>query len=100
MFSHILLSNHNNIFKVIPSSFYIIHSFNKNINLIASISTTKMASNNKTIYDFEAKDIDGYDTKLNKYKGRVVLIVNVASECGFTKTNYPQMKDLLEKYKD
>jgi len=36
----------------------------------------------------------------NFLRGRVVLIVNVASECGFTKTNYPQMKVLLEKYKD
>jgi glutathione peroxidase len=28
----------------------------------------------------------------------VVLVVNVASECGFTRTNYPQMRELLEKY--
>lgn len=38
-----------------------------------------------SIYDFSAKDIDGKDTSLDKYKGQVCLIVNVASKWGFTK---------------
>ena len=50
------------------------------------------------IYQFHALDIDGNDVKMDKYRGRVVLMVNVASECGFTKTNYPQMRELLAKY--
>uniref|UniRef100_A0A915NTP5 Glutathione peroxidase n=2 Tax=Meloidogyne TaxID=189290 RepID=A0A915NTP5_9BILA len=96
MFSHTLLSNHFQIFSLLRSSF-------KNINFnqisCASTNTGKMATN--TIYNFVAKDIDEKDVKMGDvYKGRVVLIVNVASECGFTKTNYPQMKVLLEKYKD
>jgi glutathione peroxidase len=53
----------------------------------------------KTIYDFKMKDIDGKDVSLAEYKGKVVMIVNVASLCG----NTPQYKDIqamYEKYKD
>ena len=49
--------------------------------------------------DFHVKDIDGKDVDLAKYKGKVLLIVNTASQCG----NTPQYKDLeaiYEKYKD
>lgn len=51
----------------------------------------------KDIYGFTMKDIDGNDVSLSKYKGKVVVIVNVASKCGLT----PQYKDLqafYEKY--
>lgn len=48
----------------------------------------------KTIYDFTMKDIDGNDAPLAKYKGSVVLLVNVASKCGFT----PQYQGLQELY--
>uniref|UniRef100_A0A914CGA6 Glutathione peroxidase n=1 Tax=Acrobeloides nanus TaxID=290746 RepID=A0A914CGA6_9BILA len=54
----------------------------------------------KTIYQFNAKDADGNDTSLEKYKGNVVLVVNVASECGLTNSNYTQLKEVLEKYRD
>jgi hypothetical protein len=39
-------------------------------------------------YDFKVKDIDGVETDLSKFKGKVSLIVNVASACGLTKQNY------------
>lgn len=51
--------------------------------------------NKKTIYDFTVKDIDGNSVALSQYKGKTVLIVNVASKCGLT----PQYKDLEEVYK-
>ena len=38
----------------------------------------------KSIYDFVVKDIDGNDVKLGRFRGNVLLIVNVASKCGFT----------------
>ena len=38
----------------------------------------------KSIYDFSAKTIDGEEESLSKYKGKVLLVVNVASKCGFT----------------
>ena len=50
----------------------------------------------KSIYDFKVKDNSSKEVSLDKYKGKVVLIVNVASKCGFT----PQYKDLQEVYKN
>jgi glutathione peroxidase len=52
-----------------------------------------------SIYDITVKDIDGKDTTLNVYKGRVVLIVNVASKCGFT-PQYKNLEAVYQKYKD
>jgi len=37
-----------------------------------------------TVYDFSARDIDGKDQPLSRYQGKVLLVVNVASKCGFT----------------
>lgn len=49
-----------------------------------------------SIYDYSVKNIEGKDVKLSDYKGKVLLVVNVASKCGFT----PQYKDLEILYKD
>jgi len=51
-----------------------------------------MEENPKTIYQFNAKLINGIDKKLADYKGKVLLIVNIASACGFA----PQLKELQE----
>jgi glutathione peroxidase len=51
----------------------------------------------KTIYDFSAKTIDGKDKTLADYKGRALLIVNVASECGLT-PQYEGLEALHEAY--
>ena len=48
-----------------------------------------------SVYDFDALQINGKRTKLNKYKGKVMLIVNTASACGFT----PQFGGLEELHK-
>ncbi|VDL84664.1 unnamed protein product [Nippostrongylus brasiliensis] len=53
----------------------------------------------KTIYDFKVKDAEEKEVSLDKYKGKVVVIVNVASQCGLTNSNYTQLKELLDKYK-
>lgn len=47
--------------------------------------------------DFTMKDIDGKDTPLSTYKGKVVLIVNVASKCGYT-PQYAGLESLYKKY--
>ena len=47
--------------------------------------------------DYKMKDIDGKEIDLSKYKGKVVLFVNVASECGLTK-QYTGLQELYEKY--
>lgn len=51
-----------------------------------------------TLYDYEVKDIDGKSIKLDKFKGKVVLVVNLASACGFTK-QYKDLQALYDKYK-
>uniref|UniRef100_A0A5B7B1X4 Glutathione peroxidase n=1 Tax=Davidia involucrata TaxID=16924 RepID=A0A5B7B1X4_DAVIN len=57
------------------------------------------AATEKSIYDFTVKDIDGKDVSLSKFKGKVALIVNVASKCGLTTSNYSELSHIYEKYK-
>ncbi|HEX7916226.1 glutathione peroxidase [Rudaea sp.] len=52
-----------------------------------------------SIYDFSAKDIDGKEQSLSAYKGKAMLVVNVASKCGFT-PQYTGLEALYEKLKD
>jgi glutathione peroxidase len=51
------------------------------------------------IYDFKVADIDGNDVNLADYKGKVLLIVNVASKCGFT-PQYKGLENIYRQYKD
>ncbi|OWM86812.1 phospholipid hydroperoxide glutathione peroxidase, chloroplastic [Punica granatum] len=57
------------------------------------------AATEKTLHDFTVKDIDKKDVPLSKFKGTVLLIVNVASRCGLTSSNYTELSHLYEKYK-
>ena len=52
-----------------------------------------------SIYDFSVKDIDHQEISLEKFKGKTLLIVNVASRCGFT-PQYTGLQNLYEKCKD
>ena len=52
----------------------------------------------KSIYDFTLKSIDGQPVSLSEYRGKVVMLVNVASKCGFT-PQYAGLEKLYEKYK-
>lgn len=52
-----------------------------------------------SIYDFKVKDIDGKGVSLETFKGKVVLIVNVASKCGLT-PQYEGLQTVYNKYKD
>jgi len=56
---------------------------------------TKQATSE--FYSFTAKDIDGKATPLNKYQGKVVLVVNLASACGFT-PQYTELQGVYNKY--
>ena len=52
-----------------------------------------------TFYDYHANSIDGNQINMNKYKGKKVLIVNVASKCGFT-PQYKELQALYQQYKN
>ena len=52
-----------------------------------------------TLHDFHATAIDGTDTDLSAYAGKLVLVVNTASECGYT-GQYKGLQELHETYAD
>lgn len=54
---------------------------------------------NMSIYDFTVKNKRGEDVSLSEFKGKVLLIVNTATKCGFT-PQYDGLEDLYEKYRD
>jgi glutathione peroxidase len=62
-------------------------------------ATLMMAASASSIYEFTMKSIDGQPVSLKSYKGKVVLLVNVASRCGFT-PQYAGLESLYERYKD
>ncbi|KAI4303513.1 hypothetical protein MLD38_039129 [Melastoma candidum] len=57
-------------------------------------------SGKTSVHDFTVKDARGNDVDLSIHKGKVLLIVNVASQCGLTNSNYTEMAQLYEKYKN
>ena len=71
--------------------------------LITLISVDYSSNNIKTkpmpIYDININDIQGEEINLNDFKGKYVLFVNVASNCGFTR-QYKDLQTLYDKYKD
>ena len=52
-----------------------------------------------SLYDFEAETLDGAPAPLDAYRGKVLLIVNTASKCGFTR-QYAGLEELWRKYRD
>ena len=64
-----------------------------------SFFTNKVTANyEKLAYDFKFNDLDGSPLKLSEYKGKIIIAVNVASQCGFT-SQYEDMQNIWEKYK-
>ncbi|KAE9607740.1 hypothetical protein Lal_00013411 [Lupinus albus] len=61
--------------------------------------TMATPSNSNSLHDFTVKDAKGNDVNLGDYKGKVLIIVNVASQCGLTNSNYTELNQLYEKYK-
>jgi glutathione peroxidase len=66
---------------------------------LGALSAASAGSKAKSVLDFHMKDIDGKDVDLAAYKGKVLLVVNVASQCGLT-PQYKDLEALYEKYKD
>ncbi|QCE00645.1 glutathione peroxidase [Vigna unguiculata] len=80
-------------FKPLPST--------SSTSLFSSFRTdhTMATSSAKSVHDFTVKDAKGNDINLGDYKGKVLIIVNVASQCGLTNSNYTELSQLYEKYK-
>jgi len=73
------------------------------LSVVKAITTKSQPATNPgayaSVYDFTMKDIDGKEVKLGAYKGKVLLIVNVASRCGYT-PQYEGLQKLYTTYKD
>uniref|UniRef100_Q01QA9 Glutathione peroxidase n=1 Tax=Solibacter usitatus (strain Ellin6076) TaxID=234267 RepID=Q01QA9_SOLUE len=67
--------------------------------MLLGMAMGAMAFGASSVYDFTLNSIDGAPTPLSTFKGKVVLLVNVASKCGFT-PQYAGLEKLYEKYKD
>ena len=65
--------------------------------LMALFSTKVSGSYDKLAYDFNFKDLDGSSINLSKYKDKVIVVINVASQCGFT-SQYEDIQNVWEKY--
>ena len=65
--------------------------------MISFLSNNISANYEKLAYDFKFKDLDGSVLNLSEYKGKVIVVVNVASQCGFTK-QYEDMQNIWDKY--
>lgn len=63
------------------------------------IQTNLLASDIKSFHDLTAKDIEGKEFKMSSLKGKKVMVVNVASHCGYT-PQYAQLQELYNKYQD
>lgn len=71
----------------------------KTLSLLCALLLAPMAFAQTSLYDIPLKDINGKDASLKDYKGKVLLIVNVASFCGNT-PQYAGLENLYQKYKD
>ena len=69
------------------------------LTLMLTIATAVAGAEAHSIYDFTMRSIDGQQVSLKSYSGKVVLVVNVASKCGFT-PQYAGLEAVYEKYKD
>ncbi len=65
----------------------------------SAIALTVMMTQAGSLYDIPLKDIDGKETSLKAFEGKVVLLVNVASRCGYTR-QYQPLEAVYRKYKD
>ncbi|XP_055321181.1 uncharacterized protein LOC129577706 [Sitodiplosis mosellana] len=101
--SSCFLFRNSNILRdnLVSANFSPIQSTNCFISITSKVNMSSEAPENpQSVYDFKVKDTFGNDVSLDKYKGKVLLVVNIASQCGLTNTNYKELTELAEKYKD
>ena len=69
------------------------------IMIMSFLSTGVTANYDKLAYDFNFNDLDGTPLNLKEYKNKVIVVINVASQCGFT-NQYTDMQKVWEKYQE
>ena len=70
------------------------------LTMIMSLFSTNLSGNyDKLAYDFNFNDLDGSPLSLSEYKNKVIIVINVASQCGFT-GQYEDMQKLWEDYEN
>ena len=69
------------------------------ITMIFFLGNNANANYEKLAYDFKFADLDGSNLNLSEYKDKIIVVVNVASKCGFT-NQYEDMQILWEKYQE
>ena len=67
--------------------------------MISFLGNNAIAKYEKLAYDFEFKDLDGAPLSLSKFKKKVIVVINVASQCGFT-NQYEDMQKIWELYQE
>ena len=67
--------------------------------MMSFLGTNIKADYSNLAYDYKFNDLDGSELNLNKFKNKVIVVVNVASQCGFTK-QYEDMQKVWDNYRD
>ena len=67
--------------------------------MISFLGINVKADYKKLAYDYKFNDLDGREINLNEFKSKVIVVVNVASQCGFT-NQYEDMQKIWDKYQD
>ena len=67
--------------------------------MISFLGINVKADYKKLAYDYKFNDLDGSELNLNEFKNKVIVVVNVASQCGFT-NQYEDMQKVWDKYQD
>jgi len=76
-----------------------VFGFYKYLVIFIAVLSLNAGEAKMNIYDFDVKSIDGESLSMSRYKGKVLLIVNVASKCGFT-PQYEGLEKLYKEHKD
>lgn len=71
-----------------------------NLNSVFQAASPDDWKSAKSVYEFTVNDINGSPVSMEKYRGHVLLIVNVASKCGLTATNYKELQELHQQYSE